>query len=211
MRFILLLTIGLLIACKSDKKFHGEPLAIEGVSEKMKGILEFQSKYDAMFKDPEASPLPDRFRKDFEGLEYYNADTTYVVNAVLERTPDAVPFKMSTTTDEQRNEVVFGIAHFELNGKSHQLEIYRSADEGEAEVGDYLFLPFLDETNGNETYGGGRYIELEVPSGDSITIDFNRAFNPYCVYNKKYSCPLVPRQNYLRTNVRAGVKDFEKD
>ena len=73
----------------------------------------------------------------------------------------------------------------------------------------YLCLPFLDETNGSETYGGGRYIDLNIPEGDSLELDFNRAYNPYCVYNKKYSCPLVPRQNYLKTKVRAGVKDFK--
>ena len=69
----------------------------------------------------------------------------------------------------------------------------------------------VDNTNGEETYGGGRYIDLTIPEGDTLIIDFNKAYNPYCVYNKKYSCPLVPRQNYLRTKVRAGVKNFNKD
>ena len=100
---------------------------------------------------------------------------------------------------------------FELNGIAHELEVYRSLDLiGEEGYEDYLFLPFADESNGESTYGGGRYIDLTIPEGDVLVIDFNRAYNPYCVYNKKYSCPLVPRQNYLKTKVKAGVKDFKK-
>ena len=131
--------------------------------------------------------------------------------ARLERTPNAEPFLLPSTTREKTVEVVYGVAHFELNGKSHQLEIYQSPELSKREeYRDYFFLPFLDETNGEETYGGGRYIDLTIPDGDSILIDFNKAYNPYCVYNKKYSCPLVPRQNYLKTRVLAGVKDFVK-
>jgi uncharacterized protein (DUF1684 family) len=71
-----------------------------------------------------------------------------------------------------------------------------------------LFLPFLDNTNGDTTYGGGRYIDLRIPEGDTIEIDFNKAYNPYCAYNSRYSCPIVPRENYLDTNIEAGVKKF---
>ena len=71
-----------------------------------------------------------------------------------------------------------------------------------------MFLPFSDLTSGNETYGGGRYIDLEIPKGKTITIDFNQAYNPYCAYNPKYSCPIVPAENELLTNVNAGVKKF---
>jgi len=74
---------------------------------------------------------------------------------------------------------------------------------------DYLFLPFTDATNGNETYGGGRYIDLSIPNGDQIVIDFNKAYNPYCTYNKKYSCPIVPSQNALDIEIFAGVKAFK--
>jgi uncharacterized protein (DUF1684 family) len=72
------------------------------------------------------------------------------------------------------------------------------------------FLPFTDETNGMESYGGGRYIDLNVPKGNKLIIDFNSAYNPYCAYNDKYSCPIVPRENYLKTRIEAGVKTFKK-
>ena len=73
-----------------------------------------------------------------------------------------------------------------------------------------MFLPFLDNTNGEETYGGGRYIDLQFPEGGELVIDFNKAYNPLCAYNEKYSCPIVPLENYLELKVEAGVKAFEK-
>ncbi|AWX43475.1 hypothetical protein HME9304_00463 [Flagellimonas maritima] len=212
MKYSLLLTVFLVFACKPDKKYHEAKKEPQSGSTLIKEINDFQQELNATFKNPETSPLPDRYRKDFDGLEFFLPDTTYVVHAKFERTPDAVPFLMDSTTDDKTREVVYGIVHFKLNGIQHQLEIYQSLDLiSQDKYKDYLFLPFLDETNGTETYGGGRYIDLTIPEGDKIVIDFNKAYNPYCVYNKEYSCPLVPRQNYLKTKVRAGVKDFSKE
>ncbi len=134
----------------------------------------------------------------------------YIVKAKLVRTPDALAFLMPTNTNEYEKEVVYGIVYFQLNGKDHQLEIYQN-EELKLKEGfeDYLFLPFTDQTNGEETYGGGRYIDLRVPQTDTMTIDFNRAYNPYCAYNKKYSCPLVPAVNHLNLAIEAGVKAFK--
>ncbi len=212
MKYAVLLSIVLLMSCGQGKKYHDEEEKVTSKSDLIADILEYQKEQNESFKDPDSSPLPDKYRKDFDGLDFFEPDTTYIVKARFERTPDAEPFLMPTTTDRQTQEVVYGIAHFTLNGAEHQLEVYQSLglmDDEEYE--DYLFLPFLDNTNGEETYGGGRYIDLTIPKGDTLVIDFNKAYNPYCVYNKKYSCPLVPRQNYLRTNVRAGVKNFNKD
>ena len=92
------------------------------------------------------------------------------------------------------------------------LNIYRNLDIVNKEgYEDYLFLPFLDDTNGFESYGGGRYIELDVTEEDNLVIDFNSAYNPYCTYNEKYSCPIVPRENYLPIEINAGVKAFVKN
>lgn len=211
MRYGLLFMLLLAISCGQGKKYHDETTSVS-TSGLVADIVEFQEELNESFRDPDTSPLPDKYRKDFEGLEFFEPDTTYVVVAQFVRTPDAIPFMMPTTTNRESPEVVYGIAHFMLNGTEHQLEVYQSLDlMDQEEYVDYLFLPFLDETNGEETYGGGRYIDLTIPEGDSIVIDFNKAYNPYCAYNKKYSCPLVPRQNYLRTRVRAGVKNFKKD
>ena len=209
--YLLFLSLSLL-ACGQEKKYHKTEDQTEvGNSTEITTILEFQKELNSEYKDPETSPLPDRYRKDFDGLDFFAPDTNYIVKARFERTPDAVPFMLSTTTDRKTEEVLYGIAHFQLNGEKHELEIYQSLgliDQKKYE--NYLFLPFLDDTNGEETYGGGRYIDLTIPDGDTITIDFNKAYNPYCTYNKKYSCPLVPRQNYLKTKVMAGVKAFTK-
>ncbi|WP_072993997.1 DUF1684 domain-containing protein [Pseudozobellia thermophila] len=199
------------LACKQEKKYHDvvqkETLVVP--TDALQGVLDFQRELNEEFKNPETSPLPDRYRKNFEGLDFFAPDTSYVVRAKLVRTPDALPFLMPTTTDRKSREVVYGIAHFTLNGEDWQLEIYRNEELAQQEeYRDYLFLPFTDETNGRETYTGGRYIDLSIPQGDSITIDFNRAYNPYCAYNKKYSCPIVPSVNNLGTKVMAGVKAF---
>lgn len=210
---MIVLTLMFVQGCKQGKKYHdddGKKEALAG-SNALKGILDFQKEKNEEFKNPETSPLPDRYRKDFEGLDFFVPDTTYVVRAKFVRTPDAVPFEMPTTTDRKTTEVIYGIAHFILNGQQRRLEIYQNKElmleEG---FEDYLFLPFTDLTNDEETYGGGRYIDLRISDEDYITIDFNRAYNPSCAYNKKYSCPIVPKINDLQTRVIAGVKAFDK-
>lgn len=208
---LMILMVG--ISCKEKKKYHDTAKAKsqEIVSDAVEEIIQFQKELDEEFRNPDTSPLPDRYRKNFEGLEFFEPDTTYRVKARLVRTPDAVPFMMPTTTSRESEEVVYGIAHFELNDKDYQLEIYQNKELMlQEEYVDYLFLPFSDQTNANETYGGGRYIDLSIPEGDTIIIDFNKAYNPYCVYNKKYSCPLVPKINTLATRIPAGVMDFKK-
>ncbi|ALJ04439.1 hypothetical protein APS56_04480 [Pseudalgibacter alginicilyticus] len=175
----------------------------------IQGETEFQKNLNATYKDATTSPLKDKDRKNFKGLDFFKFDSTYVVTAVLKRTPDTEYFEMQTTTEEVSKKRVFGVLHFTLHKKKHQLNIYQDQDLLEKEgFEDYLFLPFLDETNGLETYGGGRYIDAKIPEGDTFIIDFNKAYNPYCVYNEKYSCPLVPRGNFLKVKVEAGVKAF---
>lgn len=208
---IFLFTI--VIGCKPEKKYHDEveTAAVIEEADALADILNFQKELNAEFKNPETSPLPDRFRKDFEGLEFFNPDTAYVVTAKFMRTPEAIPFMMPTTTDRKSEEVVYGVAEFTLQGKNHKLEVYQNSELMKEEgYENYLFLPFGDETNGEETYTGGRYIDLKIPDSDKLVIDFNQAYNPLCVYNKKYSCPLVPGVNDLDTKILAGVKDFKK-
>jgi uncharacterized protein len=199
-------------SCGDGRRYHDESPAPESLQagNAIEEALAFRASMDKMFRDPELSPLPDRYRKNFQGLEFFEPDSLYRVRALYVRTPESQPFLMPTTTERRAREVRHGIAYFSLNGADYQLEIYRSA-EPEGEQGrENLFLPFLDNTNGQSTYEGGRYIDLDFPAGDSLIIDFNKAYNPYCTYNKKYSCPIVPRVNYLNTEILAGVKAFRK-
>lgn len=212
--YLLLAVMVVCIACQEKKKYHdsAEKETVASSSDATADILEFQKELNAEYRDPEESPLPDRYRKNFEGLDFFAPDTTYVIEASFVRTPDALPFAMPTTTDRKSKEVVYGIAQFTLNGKKRQLEIYQNQElMQQEEYEDYLFLPFTDETNGEETYTGGRYIDLTIPDNDTVVIDFNKAYNPYCAYNKKYSCPIVPSVNALDTEVRVGVKAFEPE
>lgn len=211
MRFGNILILFLVLACKPEKKYHDQTAshARMAQTDALGDIINFQEELNEEFKNPETSPLPDRYRKNFESLDFFDPDTTLVLQARLELTPNALPFDMPTTTDRKSREVVYGIAHFTLNGEKQQLEIYQNKElmltDG---YEDYLFLPFTDLTNGESTYAGGRYLDLRIPNGDSIIIDFNKAYNPYCAYNKKYSCPIVPNVNALDFAIEAGVKAF---
>ncbi|WP_027138846.1 DUF1684 domain-containing protein [Gaetbulibacter saemankumensis] len=176
----------------------------------LKGQTAFQKELNAEFKDATKSPLKEKDRTEFEGLDFFTFDSTYVVKAKLQRTPNSQSFKMKTTTDRLPEYVKYGILTFELKGETFNLNIYQNLGLMKKEgYEDYLFLPFLDETNGLESYGGGRYIDARIPDGHILIIDFNKAYNPYCAYNDKYSCPIVPRENYLKTRIEAGVKKFK--
>ncbi|MFT4611471.1 MAG: hypothetical protein ACJA1H_002618 [Glaciecola sp.] len=195
--FLLLLFVSAL-SCAQDKV----PVA---------GDTEFQREINSEYKDASKSPLKAKDLKTFKGLDFFKFDSTFVVKASFKRTPDEDVFKMKTTTTRLPEYVKYGIASFQINGKAYQLNIYQN--QGlikKEEYKDYLFLPFLDNTNGEESYGGGRYVDMSIPEGDTIDIDFNKAYNPYCAYNERYSCPIVPRENYLDVEVTAGVKVFKK-
>ncbi|WP_456439808.1 DUF1684 domain-containing protein [Psychroserpens sp.] len=196
--FLILIVLISTLSCAQEKK----PVL---------GETEFQKEMNAEYKDATSSPLKDKDRKQFEGLYFFRFDSSFVVKANLKLTPDTEWFEMKTTTSRVSPERIYGVLTFELKGESYTLNVYQGKDIMKKEgLEDYLFLPFIDDTNGEESYGGGRYIDLRIPEGDTIEIDFNKAYNPYCAYNDKYSCPIVPRVNYLALNVRAGVKAFKK-
>ncbi|TXE18543.1 DUF1684 domain-containing protein [Psychroserpens burtonensis] len=175
------------------------------------GETDFQREINSEYKDATKSPLKNKDRKDFKGLDFFKFDSIFVVKAKLKRTPNSNWFKMQTTTSRVSDERVYGVLSFELKGQTFQLNVYQGKELMKDDAfKDYLFLPFLDNTNGSDSYGGGRYIDLRIPSDNELDIDFNTAYNPYCAYNEKYSCPIVPRANYLDLEVRAGVKVFLK-
>ena len=165
---------------------------------------EFQTSLNALFKDASRSPLKPEDIKTFKGLSFFPVDSSFVVVSKLKRTNTSDFFEMKTSTTRLSKERVFGILSFTIKGLNYSLKVYQS-ESSVFESSDYLFLPYLDATNGITTYGGGRYLDLKIPKGDSIWLDFNKSYNPYCVYNARYSCPIVPRENLLPINVYAGV------
>lgn len=177
----------------------------------IQGETEFQRNLNSEFKDASKSPLKDKDRRNFTGIDFFKVDSTFVVQATLTKSTDEKSFQMKTTTDRLPEYIKYGEITFDLKGESYKLNVYQNQELlKEDGYEDYLFLPFLDDTNGDESYGGGRYIDLRMPNGETMIIDFNTAYNPYCAYDEKYSCPIVPRENYLDIEVKAGVMAFEK-
>ena len=161
------------------------------------------------FLDTAETPLTDDGLKVFNGLDYFKIDSLYRVSAILLRTPDEKIFEMQTSTDRLPEYLKYGLAEFTLNGKKLKLNVYQNVKLAlNEEYKDYLFIPFRDFTSGETTYGGGRFIETEIPEGDILIIDFNKAFNPYCAYNHKYSCPIPPLENSLEIEINAGEKGY---
>jgi uncharacterized protein (DUF1684 family) len=177
----------------------------------IKEIEAYQRSENERFKDPATSPLKSTDIVNFESLDFYPINLDYRVEAKFVRTPDEEPFLLRTNTDRLPEYVKYGEIYFILDGKELMLNLYQST-ENKKNSGEnaYLFLPFTDLTSGDGSYGGGRYLEPRIPEGEIMIIDFNRAFNPYCVYNDRYSCPIVPRENDLFVRIEAGVKDYKK-
>lgn len=170
-------------------------------------IQRFQNELNREYRDSSESPLGREDRLHFTNHDFYPIDLRYRVHAAFVRTPEEKVFNMKTTGTRTPEYVKYGEARFELNGKKFVLNLYRNiALTQREEYKNHLFLPFTDNTNGEETYGGGRYIDLTVPGGDTIIIDFNQAYNPYCAYSDRYSCPIPPKENYLDTEIKAGIR-----
>lgn len=176
-----------------------------------KEVEQFQYKMNVEFSDKKTSPLKNKDLKTFKNLHFFPTNKDYKITANFERTPDEPIFEMQTTTDRKPLYTQYGIATFTLDNKEFTLRIYQNQKLIlDPEYVDHLFIPFNDLTNGAETYDGGRYIDLEIPKGNTIIIDFNKAYNPYCAYNDKYSCPIPPRENNLVVKIKAGILNFEK-
>lgn len=175
-----------------------------------KTLNDYRQVKNKEFSDMEQSPLTEEQIEHFEGLIYFDPDPSYRIKALLKPFDKQDTFKMVTTTDRKPEYIRFARALFTLNKKQHELEVYRNVELlDQPQYVDYLFIPFTDKTSGEESYGGGRYIDLQLPGGDSLIIDFNYAYNPYCAYNSNYSCPVPPLVNHLNTAIKAGEKAFD--
>lgn len=174
-------------------------------------VTTFQNDLNEQYADETKSPLTKEDFKTFESLEFFPIDTSYRVVAKLKYFKNSKPFNMKTTTDRISVYRVFATATFEIDDKKHVLRIYQSQQLLlTEEFDDYLFLPFTDESNGSSSYGGGRFIDLKVTDQETIIIDFNKAYNPYCAYSDRYSCAIPPKVNHLNTEIPAGVKAYKE-
>jgi uncharacterized protein (DUF1684 family) len=173
----------------------------------MASNLEFRNELNAEFADSSRTPLLLEDWQNFIELPFYDIDTAFYIIADFKRMKRSKPFEMATTTDRKPIYKLYGIATFKIKGESFQLHIYQNQKlKKNKKYEDYLFLPFADLTAADDTYPGGRFIDLKIPKGKTIVIDFNKAYNPLCAYNHKYSCPIPPQENHLATRIEAGVK-----
>jgi uncharacterized protein (DUF1684 family) len=169
----------------------------------------FQKEITADYADSKTCPLVAEDLAKFSTLDFYPINENFFVITQFTRTAKEKAFEMKTSTDRKPIYVKYGEVQFTIEGKALKLNVYRNIELSKREeYKDYLFLPFSDLTSGNESYSGGKYIDLKIPRSKTIAIDFNTSYNPYCAYNPKYSCPIVPLENDLNVEIRAGVKKF---
>ncbi len=164
---------------------------------------EFRRRKDESFALDPRSPLTPEQRAAFTGLAYFPENPDLAIEADLDTGVDRdEEIVMQTTTGGTQAYRRAGVVRFEVGGRSAQITLFESDLQHE------LFVPFRDSTSGNETYGAGRYLEVERPKDGLVVVDFNYAYSPYCCYNENWSCPIPPRENWLEVPIRAGEKEF---
>ena len=158
---------------------------------------------DSLFRS-EDSPLLETDRVAFEGLTYFPYDSTLAFRLNLQPVLQRDTIRMVTSTGEVRPFIPYGTFRFDAGGRGHTLTVFKPV--GEDATPGHLFLPFTDQSSGRTTYGGGRYLDLTEDATGIFTLDFNRAYHPYCVFNPLYSCPVPPAENRLGVAITAGER-----
>jgi uncharacterized protein len=171
----------------------------------MSPLDQFRAQKDEFFRHDWQSPLTPEQRKTLEGLKYYPENPALRFITPLEEYPDKEIVTMITSTGSAQDYLKYGRFTFDVGGQTAALQVYQDADQGN------FFLPFVDATAPDETYGAGRYLEIEPIGDGKFLIDFNYAYNPYCAYNDKWSCPIPPKENRLKVRIEAGEKKFKDD
>ena len=166
-------------------------------------IKTFQDDLNVHYLDKETSPLKKKERKHFEGHRFFNIDLNYrvIAKVVLIENPDTIV--MPTSAGTEKKYLRYAKLEFNIEGREATLIAYQSTKEG---FQNYLFVPFRDATTGKDSYGGGRYIDLDLPESEEVVLNFNLAYNPYCAYTTGWFCPLPPVENTLEIAINAGLK-----
>ena len=169
-------------------------------------ILSYRKQKNEYFKTNKDSPIEDQI--SFQTLNYFEPNKEYCINPVLKLIKDSSFVAIVNNNAEKNKYWRYAQAIFEIGKTKDTLIIYRKASLKTEDL--TYFLPFYDETNDKETYSGGRYLDLKIKDSNSVLLDFNFAFNPYCVYNHLFSCPVPPAENKLTSRIEAGEKVFNK-
>lgn len=166
-------------------------------------IAAWRAEKDSFMRHSADSPVPVERRATFSPLPYYPIDEAYRVPASLHVAQSDEIIQLSTSTGKPRRMRRIGTLAFTLKGQSLTLTAFADLDDAQLRR---LFVPFGDLTSGTETYQGGRYLDLDRTASRVYDLDFNRAYNPFCVFDSRYECPIPPRENRLKLPVRAGEK-----
>jgi uncharacterized protein len=156
--------------------------------------------------------LTDEEKSNLERLDYFPIDQEWIIPVTFSR-DRGKPFQMETTTSRKANYRKEGTLTFSMDGKEYQLTIFKNLDLTDPKYKNYYFLPFKDATSPKETYGGGRFIEIYQDFSKRevhFLLDFNTAFNPYCAYSPRFSCPITPPENFIDVRIEAGEKNVVK-
>ena len=168
----------------------------------MTELDEFRTEKDHFFATDQQSPLTRPQKAEFKGLKYFPENPDLRLEVEVEPFAHPQEIEMQTSTGDVQVYTRYARFNFTVEGQPAELTIYQ-ADDG-------FFLPFVDSLANKETYGAGRYLEPETHDGLHFRIDFNLAYNPYCAYNERWSCPLTPFENRLKVPIRAGEKMFHE-
>ncbi|MGB1104558.1 MAG: DUF1684 domain-containing protein [Crocinitomicaceae bacterium] len=192
--FILVLLLGTSVVAQQE----GDPKITE--------IKTFQQEQNEHYKDKKHSPLTKKERRAFEGHRFYPINLDYRGEAKFEYIEQEDTIVMQTSSGREKYYRPYAYVHFKINGDSCKLTVYQSYRLRETkEYKDYLFIPFRDATSGKTSYGGGRYLDILIPEGNTVILNFNLAYNPYCAYTMGYNCTIPPAENTLNVAIRAGL------
>tara|TARA_Y100000385_G_scaffold289857_1_gene360723 strand:- start:10628 stop:11224 length:597 start_codon:yes stop_codon:yes gene_type:complete len=169
-------------------------------------ILEHRAAHSKGLMDPEKKVLRQDEIEEFGGLDYFQFDSTYQITATFKKSKGK-KFEMPTSTDRLPVYRRYGYITFQHENHTCTLEVYQNiALKRKKQYRKSLFIPFRDKTSRRETYGGGRYLDAQIPDSEMMQLDFNLAYNPYCAYSHRYSCPIPPEENTLNVSILAGEK-----
>jgi uncharacterized protein len=171
-------------------------------------IAKHRAEYKQGFLQSERSPLDSA---DLDNLRFFEADEAYRVVCVFHRTPDEQPFDVPTSSGITKSFVKYGFLTFELEGRTLKLAVYQNLTLRNMPIfAQHLFLPFRDESNGDTTYGGGRYLDLTIAEveAEAPVLDFNLCYNPWCHYSDGFNCPIPPAENTLDIAIPVGEMNW---
>jgi uncharacterized protein (DUF1684 family) len=208
MRILIILFVVLfVVACDTTSKWKPNQEVISKadsyseLSPYAKGVMRHRDSTSAMFLSGANGILPKEDLSPTGKLKYFAPDEAFRIKATFTPIENGEVIEMQTSTDRLPEYKRYGTLAFKLGDSDLVLTLYQNVEQP-----DYFFCPYKDSTNGKESYGAGRYLDFTLGDLTDPIVDFNYAYNPYCAYNKEYSCPIPPRENHLQVAIPAGEK-----